>query len=82
MPKYSDICAAARAGNLAAVQDMVQADPQAVFTTNKYGFNGLHEALAADNCGNVNFELVRFWSMQVARSIKSAKAATRVRRFG
>ena len=49
MPKYSDICAAARAGDLATVQDMVQADPQAVFTTNKYGFNALHEALVADN---------------------------------
>ena len=60
MPKYSDICAAARAGDLAAVQDMVQADPQTVFTTDKYGFNALHEALVADNCGNVNFELVRF----------------------
>ena len=60
MPKYSDICAAARASDLAAVQDMVQADPQAVFTTDKYGFNALHEALVADNCGNVNFELVRF----------------------
>ena len=60
MPKYSDICAAARAGDLTAVQDMVQADPQSVFTTDKYGFNALHEALVADNCGNVNFELVRF----------------------
>ena len=60
MPKYSDICAAARAGDLAAVQDMVQADPQTVFTTDKYGFNALHETLVADNCGNVNFELVRF----------------------
>lgn len=60
MPKYSDICAAARASDLAAVQNIVQADPQAVFTTNKYGFNALHEALIADNCGNVNFELVRF----------------------
>ena len=48
MPKYPDICAAARAGDLAAVQDMVQADPQSVFTTDKYGFNALHEALAAD----------------------------------
>ena len=60
MSKYSDICTAARAGDLAAVQNMVQADPQAVFTTDKYGFNALHEALVADNCGNVNFESVRF----------------------
>ncbi len=52
MPKYPDICAAARAGDLAAVQDMVQADPQAVFTTDKYGFNALHEALVADNCSS------------------------------
>ncbi|WP_049250524.1 hypothetical protein [Neisseria elongata] len=54
MPKHSDICAAARAGDLAAVQDMAQADPQAVFTTDKYGFNALHEALAADNCGSMS----------------------------
>ena len=35
MPKYSDICAAARASDLAAVQNIVQADPQAVLKPNE-----------------------------------------------
>lgn len=60
MPKYSNICSAARASDLAAVQDIVQVDPKSVFTINSYGFNALHEALIADSCGNVNFELVKF----------------------
>lgn len=59
-PKQRTLCQAARASDLAAVQALVAANPDAVHETNAYGFTPLHEAIIADNCGNINFELVKF----------------------
>lgn len=56
---YRSISEAARASDLAAVQAFIAANPNAVHETNTVGFTPLHQAIVADNCGNVNFELVR-----------------------
>lgn len=55
-----DITTAARQSDLAAVKTILADCPEAIFQVNSNGFNALHEALAADSCGHVNGELVRF----------------------
>ncbi|MDO4433897.1 MAG: ankyrin repeat domain-containing protein [Alysiella sp.] len=55
-----DIGTAARQSDLATVKQILADCPEAIFSVNSVGFNALHQALIADNCGNVNAELVRF----------------------
>lgn len=50
---------AARASDLESVQAILDRQPESIGSVNGYGFNALHEALMADTCGNVNFELIK-----------------------